>query len=456
MPESLLIQMKNLHRIFTETIPEDPKIVRDFAWTVVKQLNANAEEIDSLTCRQLLADCMQLPIERPSKLYTALLSAATRVSSLYPEFRFAAFLKMWDIRYLRPEDKVYQYVNSKVFISIAERASKAFAHDLCIHTQDRNLLEDSSFVDFLLDYGCSVHSMLVTRIREAMGKDGRKYVFVTLSSPAGLEMECISAKLQPNPLRQLPEGKRHYVNIGQIYDCVFRTKAFRLPDEATPETAKESSTVVSTGYLSDERASKHFPVEIGYVEAIDMKNRLIHIYDRHSRHFVAHILRFSNEKVGDFVHFIPIIPQESLFKTAVIVRILPHPVFTLMENDASHPCTAHSTTEQTQHPSLLRDIRISAINHEKGYASWELIEKSCPITELLSPLQLSKGETSPAYVKGYLNLSVLPRMSSPASALGVQVPDVSSLAVGQKYRAIIYLKRGKDREKRPYVACIFS
>lgn len=455
MPDSLQSQMKNLHRVFREVTPEDPKVVRNFVWTVVKQLNANAEEIDSLTCRQLLADCMQLTIERPSKLYTALLLSAVKVASVYPEFRFAAFLKMWDIRYLRPEDKVYQYVNSKVFISTAERASKAFALDLCVHKQDRHLLDDSAFVDFLLDYGCSVHSMLVTRIREALGKDGRKYVFVTLSSPTGLEMECISAKLQPNPLRPLPEGKRHYVNIGQIYDCVFRTKAFRLPDEATPETAKDSSTIVSIGYLSDERASVHFPVEIGYVEAVDLKNRLIHIYDRHSRHFVAHVLRFSKEKAGDFVHFIPIIPQESFFKTAVIISILPRPVLTLLENDASHPSVAVSSAEQLHHPSLLREIRISAINSEKGYASWELIEKSCPITELLSPLQLSKGETSPSTTKGFLNLSVLPRMSSPASALGVQVPAASSLVVGQRYRAIIYLKRGKDCEKRPYVACIF-
>lgn len=104
MPESLLSQISNLRKLFSEATPTDPKLVSNYAWTIVKLLLQHTEEVDSVTSRQLLAECLKLSIERPSQLYSALLSAAVKVANVYPEFRFTAFLKLWGIDNLRPED----------------------------------------------------------------------------------------------------------------------------------------------------------------------------------------------------------------------------------------------------------------------------------------------------------------------------------------------------------------
>lgn len=428
MSDSLQSELRNLHRLFNETVPSDPKIVRDFVWTVVKQLNSNTKDIDSITCRQLLADCMRLPIERPSNLYSALLSAAIKVSVLYPDFRFAAFFKMWGMRNLRVEDtQRQQSKDGKSFPSLSERTVKALANSLLLHPEDELTAE---FIPMLQASGFQtrsssslIHPMLVTRIKDAIGKDGRKYIFVTLTSPEGVEVEVISHNLLPSPLHPLPQGKRHFVNIGQLYDCILRTKP------ASDNCAVEYT--LANACLSSEKASELFPLEIGYIESIDQQHAHMHIYDSHSRHFVAPVLRFSRERVGDFVRFLPIVPADSKFKTAIILTTVP------------------SSAPEVN--AILRPIRITSINRDKAYASWDLLDKSTPITELLSPLQLSLGETSPSFTSGFFSLTLdnLPKvpMVSGGSAVGI-IP-------GQTLRALIYLKRGKDRLKRPHIALFF-
>lgn len=428
MPESLLSQISNLRKLFSEVTPTDSKVVSNYAWTIVKLLLQYTEEVDSVTARQLLAECLKLPIERPSQLYSALLSAAVKVANAYPEFRFASFLRLWGINNLRPEDNERQQASSpqsssslkKNFPSLVEKTTKALAHSLLLHPEDELTTE---LIPMLQTAGYQVRSsslsssssltypLLVTRIKEVVSKEGRKLIFVTLTSPEGLEVECISSQLQPSPLHPLPEGKRHYVNIGQLYDCLLHTKQ---------ESSLSSSLSLKEAYLSQQKPTEVFPTEIGYIESIDQQHGHMHIYDAHSRHFVAPILRFSKEKVGDFIRFIPIIPAVSKFKTAIILATVPHPV--------GEP--AESTSEVQ---TILREIRITHINKEKGYAAWELVDKTHPITELLSPLQLSQGETSPTFTTGYLNLT----------------EELSSSLSLSSYKAFIYLRRGKDCQKRP-------
>lgn len=458
-PESLAAQLATARKLFSEVSTDDRKVLSDYGWTFVKVLLQNISEIDSLTARQLLADCIKLPLERPSKFHSALLAAAIKVALAYPEFHFATFLKMWGVENLRPEDKLSQMSDGKVFLSLEERAIRTLAHSLLLHSEDRQLLQTSGFGALLSSNSLSILPMLVTRIKQASGKDGRKYTFVTLTSPEGIETECISHSLQPSPLHSLPEGKRHYVNIGQLYDVLIRSKApvpnasaldkasvpdaspsgYNAPVPKASALATPAYTILSS-CLSLQRPSDIFPTEIGYIEHIDTEHSHMHVYDCHSRHFVAPIQRFSREKEGDFVRFIPVIPIASKFKTAIILA------------------TVTPSSEEIK--NILRDIRITSINKEKGYAAWELVNKQEPITEQLSPLQLSQGETSPTFTSGYLNLTIVPDASP--SGFTATVPDASAsgiptpLKAGWEGHALIYLKRGKDKLKRPHVAKLFN
>ena len=276
--------------------------------------------------------------------------------------------------------------------------------------------------------------MLVTRIKEAQGKDGRKYIFVTLTSPEGIEIETVSHTLQPSPLHPLPEGKRHYVNIGQLYDCLLKTNA-PVP-AASPSginapvpVGSPSGITLAEAVLSHRRPTEVFPTEVGYIESIDQQHAHMHIYDGHSRHFVAPVQRFSKERAGDFVSFIPIIPQSSKFKTAIIIGHAPVP--------ASSPS------------GLIRQICISSINPQKGFAKWCLVDDAHPIRELLSPYQLSNGEIQSSYTEGYLPLHLLGDSEQFTN-------DKLSAYYDHPYSAVIYLKRGKDRQKRPHVAQLFN
>lgn len=419
MADNLLTQLANLRKQYSETTPDDPKAISDYAWTIVKALFQHTAEIDSITARQLLAECIKLPIARPSKLYSAILAAAVKVANLYPDFHFAVFLKIWAPVNLRPEDSERQSrQDGKSFPSLKEQTSKALAQSLLLHPEDRTNDWAQTLLKELCGEAFSFQAMIVSRIKEAVGKDGRKYRFVTLTSPEGLEVETISHSLQLSPLHVLPDDKRHYVNIGQVYDVLLQYKEGNIKPS------------LSHAYLYNISAAEYFPVETGYIEAIDPNSQMMHIYDRYSRHFVAHVLRFSHERVGDFVYFHPIVPSKSKFKTAIITGKAPCPI----------PQTQGANSEQ---PSLIRAVRITNINKEKGYAAWELIDQSHPITEQLSPLQLSQGETSPAFTTGFMKLA-------PDSA-----NSQLELTTGQTLQAIIYLKRGKDRQKRPYVARIF-
>lgn len=481
MPDSLLAQLSNLRKMFSETQPEDPKFLTDYAWTIVKVLLQHTAEVDSHTARQLLADCIRLSTSRPSRLHSALLAGAVKVANAHPEFSFAAFLRMWGLQNFLPEDRERTAKDGRSFPSLVEKTARTLALSILRHPEDGGAdataacgtpvpapaMVDPAFAAFLAQSGLVVLPMLVTRIREAVGKDGRKYRFVTLTSPDGFEVETISHTLQPSPLHPLPEGKRHYVNIGQLYNCVLRPKATAqgasAPASAVTGASPSSTQAMATGAtapaytvaeacLSHMKATALFPQEVGYIEALDSTHAHMHVYDSHSRHFVAPVQRFSKERAGDFVRFLPIVPQASKFKSAIILATVP------------------PSSEEVQ--GRLQEIRITNVNKEKGYASWELTDKSRPVTELLSPLQLSQGEASPSFTTGYINLPTVsdanpqvPGSIVSGSIASGQNPDycpqvpgniaLGSIASGQVLRAFIYLKRGKDRQKRPHVAALF-
>lgn len=415
--QSLIQQLQNLRALFLESSTTDSKLINDYAWLIVKVLNAQIDNLGSTYCRQLLADYLLLPTQRPSRLHSAILSSAVRVSNTFPDFRFAAFLRMWGLHNLRTEDRESQKTqDGKTYPSLTKRTSKALGISLLLHPEDCNKESNAQNYDnidedlstLLTLHGYSLRTMVVTRIKEATGKDGKRYHFITLASPDGFEVETISHNLMPSPHKPLPEGKRHHCNVGQLYNVLLKEE-----------------TVVEA-YLSLQKPNSIFPVTTGYIERIDTSHSHMHIYDNLSRHFVAPVQRFSQEKAGDFVRFIPITPQNSKFKTAIILNAIP--------------------PTSTEVKSILREIRITSVNKEKAYASWQLTDSTLPITEMLSSLQLSEGEQSPAFTQGYLNLST---PSFPYTS----IPDIST---GNTLHALIYLRRGKDRQKRPNVAMIFN
>lgn len=430
-------EITNLRKLFAEAEPTDPKVLSNYGWTLVKVLLNHAAEIDHITARQLLADCIRLPLERPSKLHSALLSAAIKVAEQNNEFHFVPFLQFWDLRNLRPEDAVRQSDPKEpthAFPSLVDRTVRRYALSRILRPQEE--LTEPQFRILLPELqkkgyqfcgeGTSaslVTPMLVTRIKEAVSKEGRKFHFVTLTSPQGQEMTCTTHQLLPSPLHPLPEGKRHYVNIGQLYDCLLRQK------EETTSVASSASLSLVSAFLSQSNPKDYFPLEVGYIEHIDTTHGHMHVYDRHSRHFVAHILRFSKEQEGQFVQFLPIIPSNSKFKTAILTGPVATPV--------------------ASPDGLVRPIRISSINQEKGYAVWHLLHESHPIQELLSSYQLSQAEVHPTYIEGYLPLELL---GNPQQF----TPNTLASYYNRIYSAVIFLHRGKDNIKRPRIARIWE
>lgn len=441
-PIDLNKELTTVHQLLADYSSFDTKTLTDASWTIVKSINGHTQEIGSVLCRQLLADYLQLPLSRPSNLHSAVLGSAMKVANLFTDFRFIQFLKMWDIRNLRPEDweptTLVDNSTGKVrqnYPSLLDRLSKTYAIAKVIRPDDSLPEDQEALINNRLEKAgiMKVQRMIVTRIKEATNKQGKKLRFVTLMSPDGIEVECIANQLQPNPTHPLPEGKRLYANVGQLYDCLLRCKGAPNVPDSVYQCLDEQQKLVPVApypiitYLSSHKVTDHFPTEIGYVEHIDTQHNHIHIYDKHSRHLVAPLQRFSRDRVGDFVRFVPIIPKASKFKSAIILSTVP------------------SSSEEVK--AVLREIRITNINKDKGYAAWELVDKDKPITELLSPLQLSQGEISPSFTSGYLNLTE--ELSSSSTACTEPV-EVSSL-----YKALIFLKRGKDRKKRPHVARLF-
>lgn len=388
----------------------------DRAWAIVKTLNSEYKTLGSVECRKLLAEYMQLSVERPSKVHSALLSTAIKVAETYSNFRFMPFLQMWDLRNLRPEDREFQKsADGKTFPSLVDKVCKTFVGHRLLNPEEplsedqfaplQPLLEERGYLPIL--------PMVVTRIVETANKQGRKLRFVTLVSPKGRQVECVSSQLQPHPLHPLPEGKRHYVNVGQLYDVQLR------------------GDKVHAAYLSSEKTEEVFPTAVGHVEHIDTEHGHIHIYDSLSRHFVSPLLRFSKEQEGDLVRFVPVAPSHSMFKTAVNLT--------------------RATIDEAITAGLIREIRIASVNEQKHFASWELVDTSRSITEQLSYYQLSQGQTSPSFTTGYLSLD---DQNHPT----VPVPDgfPSGITQGQTLQAVIFLKRGKDKLKRPHVAKIIN
>lgn len=404
MTEDILSQLKQLRVMYAEAAPTDQKSMEQYAWIVCKALNKHTEELGALMCRQMLADVMRMPLARPSLLYSSVLWAATKVASVFADFHFVPFLNIWNpVQNLRKEDfQPGKSEDGKAFPSLAERMTR-----MCLLAQ---LIRPEEKVSFSFEPQFGFHPvtpMVVTKVTQSDVK-GRKMFFASLIATDGTEVMTEAHALRANPL--VPSDKRHYANVGQMYNVVLR-------DKKDGAGLRVVDAVLSPTSLSDV-----FRTTVGYVDSIDAEHGHTHIFDSLSRHFVSSGQRFVRAQKGDFVLFVPVIPLNSKFKSAIIL-----------------PCTKSKAELLQSFPP--REIRITSINTEKQYIAWELTDAANPITEQLSVLQLSQGETSPSFTKGFMNLNAAKEM----------MPE---LAINQTVQAIIFLRRGKDKTKRPVVACI--
>lgn len=398
--EDLIKQIRELSILFKETKPTDPKTIEQYVLLICKGIYMHAEQIGATTCRQLLADAMKMPIRKPSYCYSSLLWAATKMAQVFTEFHFVPFLNLWNPTNLREEDRQTKRMqDGKLFPSLEERMVRFYflAH----------LLRPEEQPTFDLERRFGFHDikvMLVTRVKQADVK-GRKMYFVKLMASDGTEAETELHTLRTNPLAT--STKKNYVNVGQIYDVILKDKE------------KGDGVRVVDAFLSRTCLTDIFQTESGYVEHIDVEHSHIHIYDGYSRHFVSSGQKFINAQKGTFVSFVPVIPAQSKFKSAIIV-------------------TSNVSQLQLADEFPLREIWLTHIEESKGYAVWELTDKDSPVTEHLSQLQISLNETSPSCTSGTMGLDMAKEI-------------FKTLAPGTTAKAVVFLKRGKDGQKRPTI-----
>lgn len=359
MDENILEQLRELRARYADAAPTEKSVVERYGWIIGKALFKHADELGALICRQLLAEFMKLNVERPSRLYSFMMMAATKIAAQYAEFHFVPFLQMWGIQNLQSEDFLSaKSDDGKTFPSLAERICKQYM--LALLHRPEETLDDSAYSmahKLMLDYGYyGVRTMVVTRVTQSEMR-GKRLYFAQLVAEDGAE----SMVTRPYPPK-----------VGQLFDAVLRYK----------KGTDELSVVESAAARA--HIDEAFTVVGGYVEHIDLQHNHIHIYDSASRHFVS---SGQNIRVnqGDFVRFVPVVPKKNKFKTAIITAPMPH--------------------DEGAKFFGLREITIKYVDQEKGYCAWELVDKSAPIVEL--------GTTEPSYVSGFINKALFEQYGRP-------------------------------------------
>lgn len=417
------LQLEQLSELYHSCEHPDATLAERYAWIIVKALYSDELEHDSLRSRQYLAEYMHLNLPRPSKVHSAILGAACSIAKRFADFRFAPFLRMWDVRHLRQEDYAPgRSEDGKVFLSLAERVAKAYMHALLIRPDEvlpQEQLDVLRPIAQGMRYG-SPRTMLVTQVKKVDTSRGRPMRFAQLIDARGFELDCEVHALAPHPLVPVA-GDRHYVNVGQLYDVLPRAK--KRPADAPVETQKY---VVEEAVLSSGRLGEAYPLCVGYVERYDAKHQHFHIFDAQSRHLVAEA---SSQRLGqygrpvlsagDYVSFAPIVPRPKseggkVFKMAYVVgKYAP----------AEGPVAFG-----------LREAKVLFVDAAKKYYRWELTDTSRPIVE--------QGTTEPSFTSGFVSFEG----DYGPHPNGQNLPEV-----GEVVLLVVFLHRGKDRQKRPRV-----
>ena len=171
--------------------------------------------------------------------------------------------------------------------------------------------------------------------------------------------------------------------------------------------SKEGNERADEIVVSEKNIADAFPSVVGYVDGVDMGHGHYHIYDSLSRHFVAEKPTLI-VKQQDFVVFSPVIPAVDKFKSAIISTVLPH----------DEGLKAFGTMK----------AEITYMNTDEGYLRYRI---TSPIADTPEGTLAEEG---------------FARLSAVADDKMRQ-----SLTVGDSVSLLLFLKRGKDGEKRNHV-----
>ncbi len=291
----------------------------DTGWSIYRYLNANYKTLGSKESRSLLAIYMKIPQALPSLLHSCMLNVSVKMSELYPDFNFAAFLQMCHYpQNLRPEDMEKQKgSDGRTYSSLKEKIEKALA-SYKLHNPESRTEEDETIV-----------SMYAVKLFETE-RDGRKLRSVKLVASDGMELLADSHLFSCKP----------WEIVGKLYDVLIRT-------------SKEGNRRASEIVVSNKKMSDVFETVVGYVDRYDAANGQYHIFDNQSRHFVAE-KPVIKPIVGSFVNFAPIIPNQDKFKSAYIYNNV----------DEAKGLESFGTY----------DAVVKYVNEEKGYFYYQLLK----------------------------------------------------------------------------------
>lgn len=263
-------------------------------WAIYRYLKENYKNEGSVMSRTLLAAYMKLHVNEPSLINSLMLGIATKVSEVYPDFRFPQFLKAWGYKgNLRNQDKERQTgKDGRTYLALVERVDRALQSYLLHHPEEER--EDCNLIV----------SMYAVNVFEKIS-DGKKRRYVKLVAANGSEFIADSHQFPCKP----------WEICGHMFDVLTRVSR---------QGKERASEIV----VSKKRVDEVFSTQVGYVDGIDESHNHVHIYNAQSQHFVAEKSTLStqpsiqNISNGSFVHFCPIIANGDHFKSAAIIRIL--------------------------------------------------------------------------------------------------------------------------------------
>lgn len=386
----------------------------DRGWNIVRSLTQGLRDktdkpLTSIDARRLLAEYFTLSLSGPSSLHSAILGCAVKMAMLFPDFHFVPFLDMWGFENLRPEDSDTVYDKQGLRLpSLVERMTTAYAYSLLFHPSEHLAPEIEEILRPVLihrGYQVSQAEGLMTVTTTAMATRawqtdvrGRRMTFVTLLLPDGEELVA-----EVHTITQF--SKMLYANIeNRLFDIILRHSS-----------NSQSRLRVEAAVLSHSELSSAFALAVGYVDHIDTNHRHIHIFDRESRHFVAKYAITTDIHESQYVAFVPVIPKDSKFKTAVIANVL----------------------DNGPEAFGYRNVVITSVHPEHGYCSWELLPDADGTVHPIA--ETGAGPDVTPATRGYISQSLLDKLSLPMPS------------PGQHLRIITFLKRGKDKKKRAYV-----
>lgn len=263
-------------------------------WAIYRYLKENYKNEGSVMSRTLLAAYMKLHVNEPSLINSLMLGIATKVSEVYPDFRFPQFLKAWGYKgNLRNQDKERQTgKDGRTYLALVERVDRALQSYLLHHPEEER--EDCNLIV----------SMYAVKVFEKIS-DGKKRRYVKLVAANGSEFIADSHQFPCKP----------WEICGRLFDVLTRVSR---------QGKERASEIV----VSKKRVDEVFSTQVGYVDGIDESHNHVHIYNAQSQHFVAEKSTLStqpsiqNISNGSFVLFCPIIANGDHFKSAAIIRIL--------------------------------------------------------------------------------------------------------------------------------------